>query len=445
MPQTSSRPTSPHPTRLACALRTHGVRVALFLFVAAVAGLAPIEGSAQLRYDREYPAVPYSTGRLSDPVARMVERLRTGELSLGFESGIGYLGQLLAALGISPASQVLVFSDTSLQTGLISAAAPRAIYFNDDVYVAWLQDTELIEIASMDPNLGPVFYTLAQTPAEVPEFGRETFTCLECHDSYGLSGGGVPRFLIGSGLTDGRGGTAVHGGWELTTPETPFDRRWGGWYVTGTHGSQRHMGNLIYRPGEELDREPGANRTSLNGLVQTGPYLTPHSDIVALLVLEHQVHVQNAMTRASWEARSIDPDAAAGDGPTLLEIAAPLIQTLFLSGEAPLRSSVEGTSGFSSQFVAEGPRDAGGRSLRDFDLRTRLFRYPLSYLVYSDAFDALPPDLLDAVYSQIAAVLDGEEGSGDFAHLTASDRAAILEILTQTKPAFRAWRDLARR
>ena len=73
------------------------------------------------------------------------------------------------------------------------------------------------------------------------------------------------------------------------------------------------------------DAAPGpapsnGNLTDLSGLLDTGPYLTEHSDIVALMVAEHQIHVQNVMTRASWEARSADEtDPASSDIETLAE------------------------------------------------------------------------------------------------------------------------------
>jgi hypothetical protein len=83
-------------------------------------------------------------------------------------------------------------------------------------------------------------------------------------------------------------------------------------------------------------------------------------------------------------------------------------------------------------------RDGQGRSLRDFDLETRVFRYPLSYLVYSAAFDALPQGAREMVYERFAAVLRGEDRSEPFARLSDGDRAAILAILAATKPEFAA-------
>ena len=231
-----------------------------------------------------------------------------GQTELSFDPVRGYLASLLASLDVPVSSQMLVFSGTSLQARLVSANTPRAIYFTDDVYVAWLQGSDLLEIAALDANLGPVFYTLRQEDSDTPAFQRHTGFCLECHDTYGLSGGGVPRFVIGSGPTDARGRSATHGGWMLTTDQTPLSRRWGGWYVTGTHGDQVHAGNTVVRraadPAPEVEVANG-NRTDLTGLLDTDPYLTGHSDIAALLVIEHQIYVQNLLTRVNWEVRTL--------------------------------------------------------------------------------------------------------------------------------------------
>ena len=209
-------------------------------------------GAQELRYDREYPVMRYSTRNPTDRVAELQRMIARGQAELRFEPGRGYLVSLLAWLDVPVSSQMLVFSGTSLQERLVSAARPRAIYFKDDIYVAWSQGSDVLEIAALDANLGPVFYTLRQEEIDTPDFQRQAGLCLECHDTYGLSGGGVPRFLIGSGPTDVTGQPATHGSWQLTTDETPLSRRWGGWYVTGTHGDQVHAGNIVIRRPDDL-------------------------------------------------------------------------------------------------------------------------------------------------------------------------------------------------
>ena len=421
-------------------------------------GVAPardavIATEEPLRYDFEYPAIGYSTTPPADRVAALEAKLDAGDAVLERRADRGYLDPLLRALDVDPASQVLVFSATSLQVGSIRPRTPRAIYFNDDVYVAWVQGGAPIEIASMDPNLGPVFYTLDQDEA-APELDRQMERCLRCHDSLSLTGGGVPRFIVGSGYIGTRGDIVAHEGWILTTQQTPIKNRWGGWYVTGRHGEQAHLGNIVVRNVadlEHLDRLRIGNLDTLEGLVDTTPYIAPGSDIVALLVLQHQVDVQNEIARVGYRVRTALDGAKAGDEPSagdgqvraspgapIAELTEPLVEAMLFVGAAELAGPITGSSDFRRGFERRGPRDAAGRSLRDLDLSHRLLRYPLSYLVYSSAFDALPEPAKDYVYRRFADVLRGEDPSGKFEHLSAEDRTAVLEILTETKPDFAA-------
>ncbi len=417
--------------------------------------LVPVVGWAtrQLPYDTEYEAIAYSSSTPTDPVAQLQQKIQAGEMTLQFDARNGYLASLLEQLKISVASQILVFSKTSFQTGLISSHTPRAIYFNDNVYVAWVQNSPVLEIASLDSNLGPVFYTLDQQQSMPPGFNRETHLCLRCHDSYSLTGGGVPRYILGSGFANPSGQLVSHEGWHLTTDQTPLSRRWGGWYVTGTHGDQLHMGNLVPRDAAEavqLDLAAGANLRDLDNLIDTTPYLGKHSDIVALMVIEHQVHLQNLITRVNYETRTAlfrettrnrelgqDPDSrSAATLKSIESVAEPLVMALLLVDEAPLGGPIAGTSGFASEFVNHGPWDGQGRSLRHLDLTGRLFRYPLSYLIYSQAFDALPDLARKYIYRRLGEVLGGQDKSEAFAHLSDEDRLAIREILEETKTDF---------
>lgn len=395
---------------------------------------APATGN-MLRYETEYPAIPYTTGKRTDRVAALIDRLERGELELTFRGSRGYLESLLAALEIDPSSQTLVFSQTSFQSRRIGPKTPRAIYFNDDVYVAFVQGAPL-EIAALDPDLGPVFYVLEQSPPQ-PKFTAELGTCLSCHDSYSLTGGGVPRFIVGSGYTGTTGMLVSHEGWILTSDRTPLKNRFGGWYVTGQHGSQVHLGNMVIQSLDDFPRLEElrvGNVASLESLVDVEPYPAKSSDIVALLVLQHQTDVQNLITRLHWDARA---PAERREDP-LEATAERLLRMMLFVDAVEYTEPISGRAEFAEQFARRGVRDAQGRSLRDFDLERRLFRYPLSYVIYSSAFDALPADVKHPFYDRLHAVLTGADASEDFAHLTAEDRGAILEILQATKPDFSA-------
>jgi hypothetical protein len=401
-------------------------------------GAAP---TARLRYDTEYPVIGYSGLATHNAIARLQARLDSGEVKLTFNPVRGYLDSLLTALGIAPSSQALVYSRTSLQVGSIRAATPRAIYFDEDTYVAWTQGSEVLEVAAMDDALGQVFYTLPNRALNPVRFARETNRCLSCHDTYELSGGGVPRFLLMSSYVDTRGEQLTHEGSIITTDQTPLESRWGGWYVTGRHGSQVHLGNIQIHRVEELTHLEDVRRGNidvLDGLFDTHPYLTDKSDIVALLVLQHQVTVQNLLTRASFEVRTA---LAAKDGAgarteeALQKFVEPLLDAMLFVDAADL-AKISGSSGFDQWFEAQGPKDAHGRSLRDLDLTTRLFKYPFSYLVYSPAFEALPEPARQYLYAHLAAILRGRDPSPKYAGLSAADRKAVLEILSATKPDF---------
>ena len=395
---------------------------------------APATGS-MLRYDAEYPTIPYTTGERTDRVAGLIDRVESGEVKLEYDSERGYLESLLAALEIDVSSQMLVYSQTSLQSRLINPKTPRAIYFNDDVYIGSVPGAP-IEIASLDPNLGPVFYSLEQTPA-APAFSAELGRCLSCHDSYSLTGGGVPRFIVGSGYTGTTGTLVSHEGWILISDRTPLKSRWGGWYVTGKHGSQTHLGNMVIKSladFERLDELRVGNLDTVDSLIDATPYLTNESDIVALLVLQHQTDVQNLITRVSYDARS----APERREEPLEDTVERLLRMMLFVDAVEYTEPISGNEKFVEQFTSRAVRDAQARSLRDFDLSRRLFRHPLSYVIYSPAFDALPSDAKGLFYRRLREVLTGADTSEDFAHLSAADRAAIVEILRDTKPDFAA-------
>ena len=419
--------------------------------------LSPPPAHTSLRYDFDYPAIGYGDRPVSNSIARLQTRLDRGEVKLKFDPARGYLDSLLEALAVDASSQTLVYSKTSLQIDVIRAATPRAIYFNDDTYVAWVQGSDLLELVVMDANLGPVFYTLPNRDDPAMQFQRETSRCLNCHDTYSMMGGGVPRFLFMSAYV-GANGTALTNRIPIdTTDETPLRDRWGGWYVTGQHGDQSHLGNILVRTASELTTElriPGDarrnNLDTLDRLFDTRPYLTNKSDIVALLVFEHQAYVHNLITRANFKSRTVlakqAPDHAMDartwqDLPSKSQAALrpmlePLVRAMLFVDAAKISSRITSGSGFDAWFQAQGPRDRAGRSLRELDLSTRVFKHPLSFLIYSEGFEGLPDCAKDYVYGRLADIFSGRDQSHAFSHLSAAERFDLMEILADTRPAF---------
>ncbi len=404
---------------------------------------------AQAQQDIDRPPINYHTADVADAVARLQEKLDAGEEKLVWDAKHGWLPSLLGLLGIPESSQLLVFSKTSLQFTKITPHRPRALYFNDNAYIGVVQYGEVVEVSAVDAKQGAIFYTLAQKKSDSPQFLRDKGQCLACHHNHSTQG--VPGYLTRSVYPGADGNPIFSLGTTTTDQTTDFRSRYGGWYVTGKHGALRHRGNAIAKKesAKSLDIEAGANLTDLAQLIETGPYLTPQSDLVALLVLEHQSQMHNYITKASYEARQADhydevwnkilarpaDFQAEVSKRRIARAGEALLRYLLFSNEYRLTSPVEGTSGFADQFQLLGPRDRQGRSLRDFDLQTRLFKYPCSYLIYSESFDALPSEVLRYVERRLREVLTGEDASTEFAHLTAADRAAIREILIETKPS----------
>jgi hypothetical protein len=432
---------------------TRPVRAAVVLTLAAIVP-AVRAGSSEL--DRE--PIRYATAEADNAVTRLQKRLAAGEAKLTSTDDHGYLQSVLAALNVPESSQVLVFSKTSLQRDRIGPKTPRAIYFNDDVYVGFCLRGEVMELSAADAAIGTAFYTLDQQPAARPRFTRHTDNCLICHASTLTRG--TPGHLMRSVFPDVAGQPILSAGSHRTDPTSPFAERFGGWYVTGTHGKQAHRGNLVVRNRRDAEEGPdnaaGQNVTELRSRFTVGNYLTPHSDVVALMVLAHQVDLHNRIARAAIETRSAlhyqaELNKALKEPPTnrfesvtsrIKSAGDDLLKGLLFSGETPLTDSVAGTSGFAKEFGARGPFDKQGRSLREFDLRTRTFRFPCSYLIYSEAFAKLPAEVKDHTLHRLHDVLTGKDADKAFAHLSAADRTAIREILRDTLPDLPAyWRE----
>ena len=428
-----------------------------FLAVIAAAGTLAL-ATATLAFgqrdeDSDHPAINYLKSVLNDPIALLQKRIDSGEVKLPYYGRHGYLRSVLNALNIPVSSQMLVFSKTSFQHDLISPDAPRALYFNDNVWIGWVQGGSVLEVVAADPQLGAVFYTLEQQPNAKPKFVRQTHECLQCHST--SMTGSVPGYMMRSVYARADGQPEFRAGTLLTTDQSPLSERWGGWYVTGKHGAMRHMGNVFAHGGEEvtIDRDKGANVTDLAAFVSTAPYLAKHSDIVALMVAEHQNQVYNLITRANYQTRiALDYDAQLNKDwkrpkdyrsesvtRRIANACEPLLRALLFVGEAPLTDQVTGTSGFAAEFARQGKTDKQGRSLRQFDLKTRLMRYPCSYLIYSDAFQGLPLEAKTVLYRRLWEVLSGKDTGKDFANLSDMDKTAVREILTETCPDFAAF------
>jgi hypothetical protein len=403
--------------------------------------------------------INYRSAGVDDPIARLEQRLERGEASLDYEPQHGYLSSVLKALHVPVNSQTLVFAKTSFQFPQISPERPRALYYNDDVYVGQVHNGKFLEFVSFDPKQGPIFYVIDERQTDHPRFERAAVDCVQCHVA--KSTRGVPGVMLRSVLTKSDGNLAAGAKSYVTGQESPFPERWGGWYVTATKGGEPGFANAtvsnLEHP-EQVDRPAAANLTSLSGKLDTSAYLTGSSDIVALLVLAHQTQMHNLITETSYRTRlatyaeqqkskaaGLPPDTISEKARSQFEVPAEqLVQYLLFANEATLETSTEGNTNFAKDFAARGPFDSKGRSLRQFDLQTRIFKYPCSYLIYSESFDALPQINKDYVYRRLFEVLSGKDQSPEFRNLSPESRRAILEILAETKPGLpEEWKQFA--
>jgi len=373
-----------------------GVKVGAGLVIAA------ISGSAQLYFSDlplDHPAIGYWTAPTDEAAARLSRHIGDDKLDLR---------GLLERLNVPIDSQALVFAKDSFQAAAISPKNPRAIYFNDDVAVGWVRGSEWMEVAATDPRQGVIFY---QTDGH--KFIRSQ-TCMKCH--HGPATQGVAGMYVGSVFVDMTGRPMASEA-IVTDHRTPLTTRWGGWYVNAKRGEQQDRANVVVTdPAEPYAVNIRQNLKSLEGQFDVKGYLAPVSDIVALMTFEHQTQMTNLLTRLGWKARmgqAVDAE---------LDAAA---RYMTFADEAPMKEPIEGVSTFTKTFPERGPFDKQGRSLRQFDLQTRLFRYRLSYMIYSAQFDALPDAVRDRLYHRLFDDL--------------RSRPEILEILRDTKPNLPDW------
>lgn len=336
------------------------------------------------------------TQRASDPVSTLMRQLDAGTVTLPLDGESRYLRSLLKALDVPVSSQSLVFVSSAMQLRRVNANNPRALYFNDQVTVGWVRGG-FVELIAQDPHRGLQFYSLEDRGVGKPALVRDG-RCAGCHSS--ARTGGIPALRVSPGHA------------------RPFADRFGGWYVTGD--SAPHFGNWdIWTAGPAPAGTALSNLESLRGRFDLTGYLTPYSDIVAQMVMQHRNLVGNALNRVQARPERDEVEA--------------LVDRMVFVDEVALPAPVRGTSGFAADFQAQGPRDRRGRSLRDLDLATALMRYPCSYMIYSPQFDALPELAKAAVYKRLWDVLSGADRGAKYAHLTPAKRAAVLAILRETK------------
>lgn len=390
----------------------------------------------------ELEPLKYSETPAGDRLAGLKKAIEDGETEWPQGDMLGVLRFVLKRLEVPESSQALVFSRTSLQNDRIGPGNPRALYFSPDAYVGYVPGGQ-IEVIVHDGRLGSVFYTIERRGASGAVIERQSSACFSCHGTVRTEH--VPGVLVRSVFPDEVGQSILRHGSELVDHRTPLADRWGGYYVTGRAGVE-HFGNLLFDEDEKPRRAGKDGQEVMEGRVDLNKYPRPTSDVVGLLVLEHQCRVHNLMIaaamryrRAVWMAKVLDPDCDPGAG-TAGQVAERgaqrIVEALLFKDEAELGDDVEGDEVFQREFAAQFPRAADGSSLADFRLYGRLFKNRCSYMVYSLAFRDLPELLRAAVLAGLKKALEGE--AEEFEYLKESERKRIRGILAETLPGYRA-------
>jgi hypothetical protein len=396
-------------------------RVCALLLAAAVSALSA-QHAGTFRGSLDDPAIAYSTAALDNAVLDVNRKLQDGRAQFGFDARSGFLQAALDALQVPVDSQLLVFSRGSLQGRRIGEQNPRAIFFNDRIALGWVRGGDVIEVAVQDAVAGVAFYTLEQRAGSAPPQFNRRFECLGCHVTGDTLG--VPGLLMFSTTRAATG--AFDGVPRHVDQSDPLEQRFGGWFVTGKTGGVRHMGNNV----AALDGRATHELASVAGVFDTDGYRALSSDIAAHLVLTHQAGMTNLLTRAGFEARVAE---ASLRGPVTREqtdavdalmngIAGEVVEHMLFADEAKLPAGLRSGTAFAERFSARGPRDRKGRSLYEIDLTRRLMKYRCSYLIYSPAFDALPPIVKAPIYRRLRDALSDKKES-----------QTIIDILRDTK------------
>lgn len=383
--------------------------------------------------DPEHPAHAYWDRPLTDPFTKLMPQLRSGEIALDQSSDKQFVTSLLEALEIPPSSQLLVFSATSLQQPRISPRNPRALYFNENLYVGWVPGGQ-IEIVSIDPQLGGIFYIFDIPERSQPLRIERSERCMNCH-ARNLTGR-TPGLTIKSVIPGPNSGSLDAFRLETTGHAVPFEERFGGWHVSGRHRIQKHLGNLTgyFKNGELLTKpNPMGERFDVKD------YPVPTSDILAHVIFEHEIGFNNRAIELTYLARALAHES--GDSLTeeqeieLSTLTRDFVRYLFFVDEVGLpEGGIEGDPAYRRAFLSRRVPTADGRSLRDLDLKAQIFQYRCSYMVHSVAFDGFAPTLKARVLEEMGRAL--QEGAPGYEHLSPSEKADIHAILMETLPAY---------
>ena len=409
----------------------------LTLLLIAQGHLWGLETAQDSKLDYKAPPHSYWERPPQDAVTAALAKIQSGELKVDTSSDRAFVASLLGALKVPVSSQLLVYSATSMQSGIINPRNPRALYFNDEIYVGFVPGG-LVEIMGVDPELGGVFYIFDKPqPGQLPRTDRST-RCFNCHAGSatmripGLLAESVAPIISGASYENYRRDEQGH--------QIPLADRFGGWHVTSAKPFGETKANIFARsdgsgvkivkvkPGEMWDIEK---------------HLLPSSDILPHLIHEHQIGFDNQVIHAAYLAREIGDKGRTptlADDKRLNEKATALVRYILFTDEAKLPpSGIAGDEKYAADFLSNKKASGTGLSLKDLDLKTRMFKHRCSYMLYTPQWQKLPAMIKNRVYAGMKLALSGKDRN--YAYLSAQERLAIVSILRETLPDLPAnWR-----
>jgi hypothetical protein len=360
-----------------------------------------------------------------DPFSKFMEKVEKGVVMLNYKSDHAYLNSLLKELGISPYSQLLVYSTTSLQLSRISPRNPRAIYFSDDIYVGYVPGGQ-IEIIGIDPQLGaiPYIFNLPQAQDTTHPKIYRSKRCMNCHASKEM--GGAPGLLVGSVIPGPGGGTIDAFRRNIFGHDIPFAKRFGGWHITGENPFPQSWANQtgMMKSGQihKILNPPGKYFTWDNYPVQ-GSSLIPH------LLLEHQVGFTNLCIFATYKFRELNDSKE----DFIQEQTDQLLSYILFEKEATLPESIiDKKTRYVMDFEGKMYPDSGQNSLRQLNLVSRILDLRCSYMIFSNSFSGLPIPIKNVLSQKLFNLLSSQQDKlpSKFSYLKKDEREKIKKILT---------------
>ncbi|MBT3668082.1 MAG: hypothetical protein HN548_11450 [Opitutae bacterium] len=403
-----------------------------FLSVSIIIILKYVYGTKDALINFRDPVHSYQNKPPQDPFSKFFKNLENGNITLNFNSEKEYLLSLFKELEISPYSQLLVYSTTSLQLSRISPSNPRAIYFGDDIYLGYVPGGQ-IEIIGIDPELGAIPYIFnipRKNDLKHPSIYRSK-RCMNCHASQETKG--APGLLLSSVIPGPGGGSIDAFRRGEFGHAVSYEKRFGGWHITGmnpfTNSWANHTG--IMQDGEikKINNPPGK-------YFSWDKYPIGQSDALPHLVLEHQVGFTNLCISISYkfrEIKSLDEQPKSEEYKEIIENETnSLLFYVLFKNEAKLpRNKMRIDSPFAKDFKNSVKPTNQAMLLREFDLEDRIFQLRCSYMIFSNSFEGLPVQIKNQFLKKLRYILSCERKNlpKEYSYLDCEERHKINSIL----------------